>query len=65
MTASNPNSCPVLRPCHCTDWEDWIVMKYKYVDNYARKCEIFILHYLVFGRLMYNLGVKYMSFIST
>jgi hypothetical protein len=40
-------------------------MKYIYVDDYAGKCEIFILLYLVVGRLMYNLGVTYMSFIST
>jgi len=40
-------------------------MKYIYVDAYARKCKIFILHFLVVGRLIYNLGVKYMSFIST
>jgi hypothetical protein len=37
-------------------------MKYIYVDNCARKCEIFILHCLVVGRIMYNLGVKYVSF---
>jgi hypothetical protein len=63
----NGTAAPSLTLDQCTDWVDCFSMKYIHMDNdYASKCEIFILHLVLVAAavrwLMYILGVKEIRF---